>query len=602
MRGDRQRKLQRFFHKVSRIMYYAKPQWKLCVWLFFLTGFLSLLGLVGPYMVKILLDDVIPSGDVGLLFNLVAVFILIFVVKGVLGVYHSYKTTQFVENLIFRVKTQLFSHMENLDMSFFHSKKVGDMLYRLDEDVYSMDDVLNIIVNVILLESMTAIFILLICLQLSWQVTVASLGAFPFYLIAQHYFGERIKHQKEKLIKKSSDILSFLEENLNAMAAIKAFVLETMKLREYQRKTRRLISLDLKMDLLESYSATVVALITFIPLLLILWFGSVKVMMGALTIGSLIAIYTYISKLFEPISTLGSVNIGIQSALVSVDRVFSVLDTKAKIHDRPNAKELRDVKGEITFHDVAFSYNHDETVLKDVHFCIRPGEVIGLVGPSGAGKTTVGNLICRFFDPITGSIMLDGVNLRDIRLASLRKNVGIVSQEAILFNTTIRENIRFGNTEATEADIIRVAKLANIHTFILGLDKGYATKVGERGVRLSGGEKQRISIARALLRNPRILILDEPTSSLDAVSEAKVQKALEYVMKGRTVLVIAHRLSTIKHADRILVLHDGRIAEDGSFSVLMRKHGAFYQYYHTQFGQGKSVVRSVSPEAHAAIA
>ncbi|MBI4150152.1 ABC transporter ATP-binding protein [Candidatus Woesearchaeota archaeon] len=597
MRGERVQKFRRFLHKTARIMRYAKPQWKLCVWLFILTGFLSLLSLVGPYMVKILLDDVIPSKNLGLLFNLIAIFIIIFVVKGLLAIYHSYQTTQFVENLIFDVKTQLFSHIENLDMSFFHSKKVGDMLYRLDEDVYSMDDVLNIVVNVILLESLTAIFILIICLKLNWQITLASLGFFPFYLIAQHYFSEKINRQKEKLVQKSSDLLSFLEENLSSMAAIKAFVLEALKLREFQRKSKKLIHLDLKMDLLESSSSTVVALITFIPLLLILWFGSVKVMAGVLTIGSLIAIYTYISKLFEPIATLGSVNVGLQSALVSVDRVFAVIDTKAKIHDKPNAAELHHVKGDISFKNVAFSYNHDEPILQNINLHIQSGEIIGLVGPSGAGKTTIGNLICRFFDPQKGNILLDGLDLRDIQLFSLRKNIGIVSQEAILFNTTIKENIRFGNMVATDEDIIQAAKLANMHDFIMGLEKGYNTPVGERGVRLSGGEKQRISIARVLLRNPPILILDEPTSALDAISEAKVQKALEYATKGRTVLIIAHRLSTIRHVDKIFVIKDGRIVEEGPFTTLMRKHGAFYTYYNKQFGTEKRSARAVSQRA-----
>lgn len=581
-------------------MYYAKPQWKLCVWLFFLTGFLSLLSLVGPYMVKILLDDVLPTKNVGLLFNLMAIFILLFVVKGLLGVYHSYQTTKFVENLIFDVKTELFSHIENLDLSFFHSNKVGDMLYRLDEDVYSMDDVINIVVNVILLESLTAVFILIICLRLNWQVTVASLCFFPFYLVAQKYFGEKIKAQKEKLIKKSSDMLSFLEENLNAMAAIKAFVLEALKLREYQKKNKDLIKLDLKMDLLESYSSSVIAIITFIPLLLILWFGSVKVMAGALTVGGLIAIYTYISKLFEPISTLGSVNVGLQSALVSVDRVFHVLNTKAKIHDKPNAMELKNTKGEITFNHVRFSYTPEEPVLKDVHFHIKPGEIVGLVGPSGSGKTTIGNLICRFFDPQGGGILLDGTDLHDIRLLSLRSNIGIVSQESMLFNTSIKENIRFGNTHTTDDDVIRAAKLANVHEFIVGLEKGYNTVVGERGVRLSGGEKQRISIARVLLRNPPILILDEPTSALDSVSEAHVQKALAYATKGRTVFVIAHRLSTIKNVNRIFVLQEGRIVEEGPFINLMRKRGAFYKYYLTQFGaEKKSIAQAMLRSAGA---
>lgn len=472
------------------------------------------------------------------------------------------------------------------------------MLYRLDEDVYSIDDFINIVVNVILLESLTAIFILAITLRLNWQVTVASLGFFPFYLIAQHYYGEKIKRQKERLVQRSSDLLSFLEENISSIAAIKAFVLEAAKLHEFQKKNRKLIRLDLRMDLLESYSSTVVATITFIPLLLILWFGSVKVMAGVLTIGSLIAIYTYISKLFEPISTLGSVNVGIQSAMVSIDRVFKVVDAKAKIHDKPDARVLQTVKGDVMFKDVAFQYNPDEPLLQQVNFHMGPGDIVGLVGASGSGKTTIGNLLCRFFDPTKGSISLDGADLRDIKLDSLRRNVGVVSQESILFNTTIRNNISFGIKNVSEADIIRAAKLANIHDFITGLEKGYDTMVGDRGVRLSGGEKQRISIARVLLRNPPILILDEPTSALDSVSETKVKKAIEYATKGRTTLVIAHRLSTIRNADKIIVLKEGRIKEQGTFMQLMHKRGAFYHYYQAQHGLASSRASSLAHQHH----
>jgi len=573
----------KFLNKVIRILKYAKPQWKLAILLFVISAVFSLLELVGPYLVKILLDDILPKKNIGLLFNLMALFIVIFVVKTITSVFYSYKTTQFVENLILRVKSELFQHLEDLDLSFYHTNKVGDILYRLDEDVYSIDSFIDLIVDVIMMNLMMTVFILAICLHMNWKITLASLTFFPFYLLAQKYFGDIVRKQKERIIKKVSDLLSFLQENLSSMKTIKEFALETVKLNEYNKRSRKLINMELKMDLTESFSGAVIGMITFTPLLVILWYGSMQVIGGVLTIGSLIAIYTYIGKLFDPISTLGSLNIAIQTNMVSVNRVFEFLDIKSKIKEKPTAMQLKDVKGKIRFDTVDFSYFKGEPVLKNVSFMINPGQVVGLVGPSGAGKSTIGNLLCRFFDPNKGGISIDGIDLRDLKLASLRQNIGIVSQEAILFNSTIRDNIKFGNITAADEEVEKAAKLANIHEFIMQQKKGYNTTVGERGVRLSEGQKQRISIARVILKNPKIIILDEATSSLDSESEKKIQEALMYVTKGRTTLVIAHRLSTIVDSDRIMVLKERKIAEEGTFEQLIKKKGIFYRFYNTQF-------------------
>lgn len=587
-RGDsvsRIKKARRFFKKTMRILRYAKPYRKLMGFLFFISLIFTALSLTGPYLVKILLDDVLPKGNATLLFWLMIIFISIFFFKSTVGVLSSYKTTQLVENIILGVKKELFDHLEQLDLSFYHTNKVGDILYRLDEDVYGIDSFINIIVNIILMDTLSAIFILIICFNLNWRVTVASLMFFPFYIIAQRYFGERIRKQKEKIVRRVASLLGFLQENLTSIRAIKSFTLENKKLNEYVSRNKKLITMDLQMDLLESFSGIIIAIITFIPLMIILWYGSYQVFAGALTIGSLIAIYTYIGKLFDPISSLGSINIAIQSTLVSVNRVFEFLDHRIKIKEKANAKDLLESQGEIAFKRINFSYHTGEPVLKNVSFTIKPGEVVGIVGPSGAGKSTIGNLLLRFFDPDSGSITIDGVDLRDLKISSLRRNIGIVSQETILFNTTIRANISIGDPKASEEDIIRAAKLANIHKAITHLHQGYHTNVGERGGTLSGGEKQRISIARVILKNPKIIILDEATSSLDSESEARIQDALKYVTKGRTTLIIAHRLSTVRHADKILVIKDHRIVESGTFKQLMKKKGVFYHYYQVQFGE-----------------
>ncbi len=586
-------RFKRFLKKSWRILKYAKPYKSMVAGLFIITGLLSLLSLAGPYLVKILLDDILPYKNAGLLLQLMAIFILIFVVRTLVGIWHSYQTTKLVENMVLDVKTELFKHIEDLDLGFYHSRTVGDILYRLDEDVYSIDSFIDIVIDVILLNLMTAVFILIICLNLNWKVTLMSLGFFPFYVIVQKYFGERIRKQKERLIRRTADMLSFLEENITGIKAIKSFALETKKLDEYSKKTKRLIKMDLKMDLLESFSDSIVGLITFIPLIIILWYGSFQVIAGALTIGSLIAIYTYIGKLFDPIASLGSINVAIQSTLVSVNRVFQFMDTKSKIKEKKNAPSLTNVKGDVRFDKVNFGYYTEDPVIKNVSFHMKPGQMVGLVGPSGSGKSTIGNLLFRFFDPNSGTVSIDGKDLKDVKIKSVRDNIGIVSQETVLFNTTFAENIRFGKPDASMDEVIKAAKLAHIHEFIMAQPKKYKNKVGERGVKLSGGERQRISIARVFLRNPRIIVLDEATSSLDSESEEFIQKALQKVTKGRSTLVIAHRLSTIRNADTILVLKDKQIRESGNFNKLMKKKGLFFHFYNTQFGGSLTQPRQV---------
>jgi subfamily B ATP-binding cassette protein MsbA len=544
---------------------------------------LSLLEIVNPYLIKILIDDIFIARNYSLLVALMLFFVFIFFLKTIVGIFFSYQAQKLEENVVLSVKRQLFAHLEKLDMGFFYNKQLGDILVRLDDDVYGIESFIGILIDDILMNVLTGTFILIICFLINWKVTLSCLAFFPFYIITQKYFGEKIKKQRKKLIEISASFLSFMQESFISIKTIKTFVLENLKLKRYTRTSRRLIREDLKLNLLESYSGAVVGLITFTPLLIILWYGGFKVITGALTVGSLMALYSYIGKLFGPISELGSINVAIQSTMVSVDRVFEFLDRKSKIQEKPNAIELKDIKGKIDFKNVSFYYNKAEPVLENISFTAKSGDSIGLVGPSGSGKSTIANMIGRFFDPVKGKIVIDGKDLKDVKIESLRKNIGIVSQETVLFNTSIKENLKLGNLKATDKQIIQAAKLANIHDFIMSLKKGYNTKIGERGVNLSGGQKQRLSIARTILKNPKILILDEATSSLDTESEQKIQDAMDYIMRGRTTLIIAHRLSTIHNVNKIIVLKNHTIAEMGTFKDLMAKKGIFYHYYNIQF-------------------
>ncbi len=576
-----------FWKKVGRVFSYALPFWKLFVVLVILSAIISGIELVNPYLIKLLLDDVLIGGDYVMLVLLMIIFVVTFFFKSLVGIWFSYKAEQLEENVVLNVKKDLFTHVESLDTGFIEKKQLGDVVRRLDEDVYSIEDMIGIFIDNILMNSLTGIFILAVCLSLNWKVTLASLGFFPLYILAQKYFAKRIRAQEKKVIRKGADLLSFMQEMVMSVKTIQNFLLEKLELKRYERKTKRLIQIDLKMNLLEGYSGFVIGFITFTPLLIILWYGGYSVIQGALTVGSLMALYTYIGRLFGPISELGSINIQIQQTLVSVDRVFQFMDKTPKVKNSRNALIPYRTNGSIEFDNVTFYYNPDEPVLKNINFKVKSGEKIGIVGGSGEGKSTLANMIPRFYDPIIGSIKLDGNDLRDLDLSFLRKTVGLVSQETILFNATIRQNIKLGNLHASKKDIINAAKLANIHDFIMSEKHKYNTVVGERGTNLSGGQKQRISLARTILKDPKIIILDEATSSLDSESEEKIQSSLNKFIKGRTTFIIAHRLSTLRNVDKILVLKEHRIAEFGSFGELMRKKGIFYNYYKIQF-RGKN--------------
>jgi len=570
--------------KAVRVLRYARQYWHRVLWLFCLSLILVILALVGPYLVKILIDDVLVNKNLTLLVALMLIFVGIFFVKSLIQIYYNYQTEALEERIVLDVKTQLYGHLEMLDLGFFYSRKLGDILTRMDDDVYGIQNFINILMNVL-----TAVAILIVCLHLNWRVTLASLTFFPFYIVAQRYFSGRIKHQKEKVIRRGAALLSFLEEGFTAIKAIKTFLLEQLELRRYTSQSKQLIREDLRLNLLSSYSSTIVGFITFTPLLIILWYGSFKVITGALTVGSLMALYTYIGKLFGPISALGSINVAIQSALVSVDRVFEFLDLRPKVQQIPNALNPDHVRGAIRFENVSFRYGTEE-VLHGVGLSLAPGEHVGIVGPSGSGKSTLVNLLCRFYDPSDGRILLDNRDLRSYNIAALRKQLGVISQDVILFNATVAENIRLGNLHAGEQDIVRAAKLSGLHATVQQFPKKYHMMIGERGVNLSGGEAQRLAIARVILKNPTVLIIDEATSALDAESEAKVQKAFAAISAGKTTITIAHRLSTLKQVDRILVLSQGKLVEEGTFNELIKHKGIFSRYYALQFRAPKSDV------------
>ena len=543
----------------------------------------SLVGLINPYLQKFLFDDVLLGQQYSLLFLLAAVFFSVFVFTRVFGAYHNYVSSKLTQNMVLGVKKELFEHLERLHIGFHQSQKVGDMMSRMESDVASIQVFISTLLSSALLNLFTGFSILIVSFALSWQATSFALLFFPVYLFTQHLFVKTSTKYYKQVRERSADIFSFLQERLSSMKAIKEFARERLESRTFAEKNQALIKLRLKAQVFGTMSGLVTGLIVYIPSFVILFYGGYQVMIGVISIGTLLALRAYIQQLFGPIVGLGSLHKTLKTTMVSVDRVYDFLDVQPLIQDKPNARPLRTVKGDIAFNNVSFRYDKGK-VLDGVSFHIQPGQTVGLVGPSGSGKTTIANLLMRFYDVESGSIKLDGIDLRDIKIQSLREHVGIVSQETILFNMSIKENIRFGNADANDEDVVRAAKLANIHDFIEGLPNGYDTMAGERGVKFSGGQRQRISIARVVLKNPPIILLDEATSSLDSASEKKVQEALQRVTKDKTTLIIAHRLSTLEQVDKIVTLHNKKVAEEGAFSELLEKNGEFARLYNLQFG------------------
>ncbi len=564
--------------KVFRILGYAKSHLLGFLTLFTLSILSSAIVLVNPYLVKILIDDVLSTRDFEMLFLILSLFLIVFVVGSLISVAYGYLSTGLTEKVVLDVKRDLFRHLEKLHLGFYHSKRVGDILSRLNDDVYGVEGFIELLINNIMLDLLTGTFILAMCLKLNAKVTLATLLFIPFYIAVQKYYGKKVRKKRRRLRRKAADILSFLQEDLSEIKEIQAFSRENLELERYTKQTRKLINLSMEMALLRGYSFMWVSYLSFIPLFIVLLYGGFNVMIGAMTVGTLIALYTYLQRFFGPVSRLGNINVAFQSYMVSVDRVFEFMNIKPKVFDRPGAIELKDPKGSIEFKSVYFGYNK-KNILQGVSFKINPSEKIGIVGPSGVGKSTIVDLIPRFVEPRKGAVLIDGIDNRNIKLNYLKKIVGAVGADPGLFNTTILENIKFGRPDATMDEVIKVAKLADAHNFIVKLKDGYSTVIGERGENLSSGQKQRIAIARMLLKDPKIIILDEATSTIDAESSNKIYRALDKFTKDKTTIIITHDLQLLKRVDRIFVLENGKIAESGKFKELLNKKQEFYRMF-----------------------
>jgi ABC-type multidrug transport system fused ATPase/permease subunit len=569
---------------VNRLFGMLKNYWKtLLLSVTLLTAHVGL-GLVPPLLEKQIIDNVVAAQDrsgVGLS-TLVGLLVAVYALARLAGAGDGYVRHVWGQRFILDLRVRLYAYLQRLSLAFFERTSTGELMSRVTNDVNALEQFVTHglpLISVDLLRLVGAIAILVV---LNGRLALFTFLPVPVLAITLRFYNTRIRpiyrHARDRL----GDINARLQDSLSGIQVIQAFGQEHRELERFSVESENYYRAQVRGI---RYWSTLLPAITFVFLMgrvIVLGAGAAMVLKGELSLGSLVAFLSYIHMVYGPVERLVETDNVFQQAIAAGERVFELLDEKPEIKDASDAIELPPIRGNVVFDKVQFFYGTGDGVLHEVSFHINPGEVVALVGPSGAGKTSIANLLCRFYDPIHGQITVDGHDLRQVKLASLRKQLAVVLQDTFLFNSTIRENLLYGKPDATEEQLVSAARAAYAHDFIKNLPNGYDTEIGERGVRLSGGQKQRLALARALLTNPRILILDEATSSVDAEAEFLIQKALESVLEGRTALIIAHRLSTVRNADKIIALEGGKVIEIGDHRELMHRGGLYSQLYHRQ--------------------
>jgi ATP-binding cassette subfamily B protein/subfamily B ATP-binding cassette protein MsbA len=558
-----------------------------------LIGFLEL---AKPWPLKVIVDNVLGGQPLAwplveglppraLLVVACVTLVAVYAFLGGLGVTSNYTTISVGQRMVNDFRAELYAHLQRLSLAFHSRRAVGDLLYRLTADTFAiqtltMNGFFPILTSVVLLVGM-----LVVMVRMDWVLTAVALGIVPLLFVSIAAMGRRVTTLATDARVKESALWAVAQRTMGAIRVIQAFTTEEAEQRRFVATSRESLAANLRLYTFQTVYASLVNVLIAGGTATVLWFGATHVLAGTLTIGEVLVFTSYLASLYGPINSLTQTAGLIQGARVGAERVFEILETAPDLVDGARPLARTDVHGAITFEDVHFAYDPARPVLKGVSFHARAGEVVAVVGATGAGKTTLVSLLPRFYDPSAGRVLLDGVDVREFRLQALRRQVAMVLQPALVFPTTVRENIAYGRPEATAAEIREAAHLAQLDDFLERLPEGLETVVGESGATLSSGEQLRITIARAILRDASLLILDEPTAALDATTEALVMRGLERLMAGRTTFVIAHRLSTVRRADVILVLDDGRIVEQGAFGELVARGGHFARLHRTQFGE-----------------
>jgi subfamily B ATP-binding cassette protein MsbA len=586
--------------KKIQLSYLLSPHWKSLAIAFVAALGESVSGLLEPWPLKIVFDNVLSSKKLPpslavfiyatlgqnktAILEFAALAVLVIAIVGAISSYtQKYLTTSVAQWVAHDLRRTLYHHIQRLSLSYHDNKRTGDLISRVTSDIDSVQDfisqaLLGLVVNILTLVGMLAVMF-----YLDWRFTLIALSVAPALFIVVYSFTRRIKQASRAVRKKEGEIASVVEEVLSSIRVVKAFAREDYEQERFERQSLETVETALRARSLKAKLAPLVEVIVAAGTCLVLWYGVGLVLAGSITPGSLLVFLIYLGKMYKPMRELSKMSDTISKTAVGYERIREVIETEREVRNLPGARNAPDFKGEIEFSHVSFGYSPDSLILKDLNLHIAPGQVAALVGPTGAGKTTIAGLVARFYDPISGQVKIDGADIRKYKLKTLRRQISFVLQENLLFRAPVWQNIAYGRPEASREEIIRAAKFANADEFIVRLSEGYDTMVGERGVTLSGGQRQRIAIARAIIRQAPILILDEPTSAIDAASEELVFEALDRLMKDKTSLVIAHRLATVQRADVIFVLAEGKIVQQGTHRELRARGGLYAELYEIQF-------------------
>jgi len=538
-----------------------------------------------PYLIQPVLDDIFIKKKAEMLtFLSIAVF-FVFTMKALTEWGHAYLMSYVGQRIVAHLRQQIYDHLQRLPLSFFDRMPTGLLMSRVTNDVNLVQGAVSNAITSLLKDPLTLVGLLAVMFARDWQLSLIAMVVLPFAFFPVVKFGRMLRRISTKSQESMGDISVILHETISGSRIVKAFGMEEYEKERFNRENIRYFRYLMKSVMVRALSSPMMEFLGGIAIVFVILYGGYRVIQGVSTPGEFFSFLGALLLLYEPLKRLSRVNNVVQEGVAAATRIYDVLDTSPGIQDAPDAIQLPPIQRELELRNVQFRYEK-EPVLKDINLKVSAGEIIAIVGVSGAGKSTLVDLIPRFYEVSAGTVFIDGINVRNVTMDSLRNQIGIVTQQTILFNDTVRNNIAYGDINKSDEEIIAAAKAANAYDFIMKMDQGFDTFIGEQGARLSGGERQRLCIARALLKNAPILILDEATSSLDSEAEMEVQKALENLMAGRTTLVIAHRLSTIQNADRIVVISNGRIVEEGRHDELMECDGEYCRLYDMQFAQG----------------
>ena len=540
------------------------------------------LGLAGPYILAIAIDQYIANGNLSGLYWISAIYVGIYVASWIIGCIQTYLRFWLGQRLIFDLRLDMFRNLQKLSMSFYDKRHVGRIMSRVTNDVETLNEFLTSGVEAAIGDVFILVGIVTVMFFLNIRLALVSLAVIPVLLIGTILLGGRVREAYRVTRKKISGVTANLAESISGMRVVQSFSREMANAQQFDRVNVENLEANIQAAKVSALFFPLVDVLGSLGTCLVLWFGGSDVMGGSLSVGVLVAFMAYVTRFFMPIREISMLYNNVQSALAATERITEIVDAKPEVEEADDAVPMPKIKGHIKFNDVSFGYEPSNYVLKDINLEIRENERVALVGPTGAGKTSLANLVARFYDAQEGTITVDGYDIRNVSLKSLRSQMGVVLQDSFLFTGSIRENIAYGRPDASEEEIVDAAKAVGAHDFIMNFAQGYDTDVGERGIRLSMGQRQLISFARALLADPRILILDEATSSVDAYTELLIQNAMRRLLEKRTTLIIAHRLSTVRSAGRIVVVDGGRIVDTGTHEELMKRKGLYRKLYEMQ--------------------